>query len=76
VVGGGGIILIKYWFEVSEKEQTTRFLSRIGDGRKIWKLSPMDLVSHRRWYDYSRARRYAGKNRHFVRTLVHRECRR
>jgi polyphosphate kinase len=51
-----GIILIKYWFEVSEKEQTRRFLSRIGDGRKIWKLSPMDLESHRRWYDYSRAR--------------------
>jgi len=51
-----GIVLIKYWFEVSEKEQTRRFLSRIGDGRKIWKLSPMDLESHRRWYDYSRAR--------------------
>ena len=51
-----GIILIKYWFEVSQKEQTKRFLSRINDGRKIWKLSPMDLESHRRWYDYSRAR--------------------
>jgi len=51
-----GIILIKYWFEVSQKEQTRRFLSRINDGRKIWKLSPMDLESHRRWYDYSRAR--------------------
>src|ERR1700692_2750622 len=51
-----GIILIKYWFEVSEREQTRRFLSRIKDGRKIWKLSPMDLESHRRWYDYSRAR--------------------
>lgn len=51
-----GIILIKYWFEVSEKEQTRRFLSRINDPRKIWKLSPMDLESHRRWYDYSRAR--------------------
>ena len=51
-----GIILIKYWFEVSDKEQTRRFLSRIHDGRKIWKLSPMDLESHRRWYDYSRAR--------------------
>jgi len=55
-VVGGGITLIKYWFEVSEKEQTRRFLSRIGDRRKIWKLSPMDLESHRRWYDYSRAR--------------------
>jgi polyphosphate kinase len=51
-----GIILVKYWFEISQKEQTRRFLSRINDGRKIWKLSPMDLESHRRWYDYSRAR--------------------
>jgi len=51
-----GIILIKYWFEVSEKEQSRRFQARIDDGRKIWKLSPMDLESHRRWYDYSRAR--------------------
>jgi len=51
-----GVILIKYWFEVSQKEQTRRFLSRMTDGRKIWKLSPMDLESHRRWYDYSRAR--------------------
>jgi polyphosphate kinase 2 len=51
-----GIILIKYWFDVSQEEQTRRFLARINDGRKIWKLSPMDLESHRRWYDYSRAR--------------------
>jgi polyphosphate kinase 2 len=51
-----GIILIKYWIEVSQQEQTRRFLARIHDGRKIWKLSPMDLESHRRWYDYSRAR--------------------
>lgn len=51
-----GIILVKYWFEVSQQEQTRRFRSRIDDGRKIWKLSPMDLESHRRWYDYSRAR--------------------
>ena len=51
-----GIILIKYWFEVSQQEQTRRFQARIEDGRKIWKLSPMDLESHRRWYDYSRAR--------------------
>ena len=51
-----GIILIKYWFEVSQQEQTRRFLARINDKRKIWKLSPMDLESHRRWYDYSRAR--------------------
>ncbi len=51
-----GITLIKYWFEVGQQEQTRRFISRINDGRKIWKLSPMDLESHRRWYDYSRAR--------------------
>jgi polyphosphate kinase len=51
-----GISLIKYWFEVSKEEQTRRFSERISDARKIWKLSPMDLESHRRWYDYSRAR--------------------
>jgi polyphosphate kinase 2 len=53
---GSGILLIKYWFEVSHKEQVRRFKSRIGDARKVWKLSPMDLESWRRWYDYSRAR--------------------
>ena len=51
-----GIQLIKYWLEVSPDEQTRRFESRINDPRKIWKLSPMDLESHKRWYDYSRAR--------------------
>lgn len=51
-----GIILIKYWLEVSEEEQTLRLKARIEDGRKIWKLSPMDLKSFSRWYDYSRAR--------------------
>jgi polyphosphate kinase 2 len=51
-----GIILIKYWLEVSEEEQTRRLTSRIDDGRKIWKLSSMDLKSYSRWYDYSRAR--------------------
>ena len=51
-----GIQLIKYWFEVSQDVQTQRFKDRIEDGRKIWKLSPMDLESHRRWYDFSRAR--------------------
>jgi len=51
-----GIILIKYWFEVSPEQQTERFQERIEDGRKIWKLSGMDLESHRRWYDFSRAR--------------------
>jgi polyphosphate kinase 2 len=51
-----GIILIKYWLEVSPEEQTRRLEGRIDDGRKIWKLSPMDLESYSRWYDYSRAR--------------------
>ena len=51
-----GIILIKYWLEVSPEEQTRRLEARIDDGRKIWKLSPMDLKSYSRWYDYSRAR--------------------
>jgi polyphosphate kinase 2 len=51
-----GVILIKYWLEVSPEEQTRRLKSRIDDGRKIWKLSPMDLKSYSRWFDYSRAR--------------------
>jgi polyphosphate kinase 2 len=51
-----GIILLKYWLEVSPEEQTRRIEQRIDDGRKIWKLSPMDLKSYSRWYDYSRAR--------------------
>ena len=51
-----GIILIKYWLEVSPEEQTRRLEARIHGPRKIWKLSPMDLESYSRWYDYSRAR--------------------
>lgn len=51
-----GVILLKYWLEVSPEEQTRRLESRINDGRKTWKLSPMDLKSYSRWYDYSRAR--------------------
>ncbi|CAD6525605.1 Polyphosphate:ADP phosphotransferase 3 [Paraburkholderia kirstenboschensis] len=51
-----GIILLKYWLEVSEEEQTRRLEGRITDGRKVWKLSGMDLKSYSRWYDYSRAR--------------------
>ena len=51
-----GIILLKYWLEVSPDEQTRRLKARIHDGRKIWKLSPMDLKSYSRWYDYSQAR--------------------
>ena len=51
-----GIILLKFWLEVSPEDQTRRLKSRFEDGRKIWKLSPMDLRSYSRWYDYSRAR--------------------
>jgi polyphosphate kinase 2 len=52
----GGIILIKYWLEVSNEEQERRFIARIEDPLRQWKLSPMDLPSRARWYDYSRAR--------------------
>ncbi|SAK48184.1 polyphosphate kinase 2 [Caballeronia ptereochthonis] len=51
-----GVILLKYWLEVGQEEQTRRLEERIHDERKIWKLSPMDLRSYSRWYDYSRAR--------------------
>jgi polyphosphate kinase 2 len=51
-----GIILLKYWLEVSPGEQTRRLKARADDGRKTWKLSPMDIKSYTRWDDYSRAR--------------------
>ncbi len=51
-----GILLLKYWLEVSADEQTRRLESRINDPRKYWKLTDMDLKSYSRWYDYSRAR--------------------
>jgi polyphosphate kinase len=51
-----GITLIKFWLEVSNDEQERRFHARITDPLRQWKLSPMDLPSRRRWYDYSRAR--------------------
>ena len=51
-----GIILIKLWLEVGMEEQEKRFLARIDDPIRQWKLSPMDTESYRRWYDYSRAR--------------------
>src|SRR3982750_3645130 len=51
-----GIILLKYWLEGSQDEQTRRLESRIHDPRKVWKLSDLDLMSYSRWYDYSRAR--------------------
>jgi polyphosphate kinase len=56
VMVDSGILLFKYWLEVSPEEQTRRLESRIDDPRKIWKLSDLDLKSYSRWYDYSRAR--------------------
>ena len=63
-----GIILLKYWLEVGQEEQTRRIESRINDPRKVWKLSPMDLKSYSRWYDYSRARdeMFAATNTEFA----------
>lgn len=63
-----GITLLKYWLEVSPEEQTRRLESRIEDGRKLWKLSPMDLKSYSRWYDYSKARdeMFAATDTHFA----------
>jgi polyphosphate kinase 2 len=55
-VVANGIILIKYWLEVSNDEQARRFQARIDDPLRQWKLSPIDLPSRSRWYDYSRAR--------------------
>nr|WP_233234619.1 polyphosphate kinase 2 [Bordetella sp. LUAb4] len=55
-ISDSGVILLKYWLEVSQKEQTRRLEARIKDQRKVWKLSKMDLLSYSRWYDYSRAR--------------------
>ncbi|HEU5297328.1 MAG TPA: polyphosphate kinase 2 [Burkholderiaceae bacterium] len=51
-----GVILLKYWLEVSPDEQTRRLKSRVDDGRKLWKLSPMDIKSYTKWNDYTRAR--------------------
>src|SRR5271170_2923031 len=51
-----GIILLKYWLEVGKKEQQRRFEARVEDPLRQWKLSPMDIESFRRWYEYSRAR--------------------
>jgi polyphosphate kinase 2 len=55
-ITAGGIILVKFWLEVSEEEQGRRFQARIEDPLRQWKLSPMDLPSRSRWYEYSRAR--------------------
>jgi polyphosphate kinase 2 (PPK2 family) len=55
-IAHAGIILVKIWLEVGMEEQEKRFLARIKDPLKQWKLSPMDLASYERWYEYSRAR--------------------
>ncbi|MEG9435448.1 polyphosphate kinase 2 [Edaphobacter sp. HDX4] len=52
----GGVLLFKFWLEVSNEEQERRFQARIEDPLRQWKLSPVDLPSRERWYDYSRAR--------------------
>ena len=56
VIVGNGIHLIKFWLEVSDEEQKKRFEARIDDPVRQWKLSPMDLPSRQKWYEYSRAR--------------------
>jgi len=55
-IADSGILLIKFWLEVGMKEQERRFKARIEDPLRQWKLSPMDIESYRRWYDYSKAR--------------------
>jgi len=52
----GGVLLLKYWLEVSNEEQAKRFEARIEDPMRQWKLSPMDLPSREKWYEYSKAR--------------------
>ena len=56
MLGRSGITLLKYWFSITDDEQHARFLGRIHDPLKQWKLSPMDLESRRRWEDYTRAK--------------------
>ncbi len=56
IIVDSGIILLKIWLEVGQDEQDARFSARINDPLRQWKLSPMDLLSYQRWYDYSRAR--------------------
>jgi len=73
----GGTTLIKVWLEVGQEEQQKRFSARINDPLRQWKLSPMDIESYRRWYDYSRARdNDAEGNGQQARAMVHRAFRR
>ena len=72
-----GIILIKFWLEVGNKEQERRFKARIDDPLRQWKLSPMDLPSRAKWYEYSRARDAMLKATDTQgRPVVHRQVRR
>jgi len=59
-----GIVLIKYWFSITDEEQNLRFLMRIHDPLKQWKLSPMDLESRRRWEDYTKAKEEMSERTH------------
>ena len=65
-----GILLLKYWLEMSPQEQTRRPKDRIDDGRKVWKLIAMDLKSYSRWFDYSRAGRDVRRHRHGLCAVV------
>ena len=72
-----GIILVKFWLEVSDEEQERRFKARIKDPLRQWKLSPIDLASRAKWFEYSRARDVMFKaTRHGFRALDHRAVRR
>src|SRR5215469_7872179 len=71
----GGIQLIKYWLEVGEEEQKRRFLARIEDPLRQWKLSPTDLCSRSRWFEYSGTRQDV-RHQYAIRSLVHRPFRR
>ena len=66
-----GIILIKFWLEVSDKEQRRRFEARITDPLRQWKLSPVDLPSRSKWFEYSRARPDAQGHGHETRAVAH-----
>ena len=72
----GGIVLIKIWLEVGQQEQERRFLARISDPLRQWKLSPMDAKSYKHWYDYSKARDSMLKATDRSSALVHRANRR
>ena len=63
-----GIVLVKYWFSISDEEQNLRFLMRINDPLKQWKLSPMDLESRRRWEEYTKAKEAMFERTHIPET--------